>query len=77
MATISEYMSGKICEQISLALSIMDNAPTGQLKGTKSGKALLRNLGQCYMAEPRWNVALFLRTRWWNVGTLNKRGPGG
>ncbi len=35
MATISEYMSGKICEQISLALSIMDDAPKGQLKGTK------------------------------------------
>ena len=41
MATISEYMSGKICEQISLALSIMDDAPTGLLKGTEIGKALL------------------------------------
>ena len=46
MATISEYMSGKICEQISLALSIMDDAPKGQLKGTKIGKALLRNVGE-------------------------------
>ena len=50
MATISEYMSGKICEQISLALSIMDDAPKGQLKGTKIGKALLRNVGEL---EPR------------------------
>ena len=50
MATISEYMSGKICEQISLALSIMDDAPNGQLKGTKIGKALLRNVGEL---EPR------------------------
>ena len=44
MATISEYMSGKICEQISLALTIMDDAPKGQLNGTKIGKALLRNV---------------------------------
>ena len=50
MATISEYMSGKICEQISLAFSIMDDAPKGQLKGTKIGKALLRNVGEL---EPR------------------------
>ena len=50
MATISEYMSGKICEQISLALSIMDDAPTGQLNNTKTGKALLRNVGEL---EPR------------------------
>jgi hypothetical protein len=46
MATISEYMSGKICEQISLALSIMNNAPKGQLNGTKIGKVLLRNVGE-------------------------------
>jgi len=46
MATISEYMSDKICEQISLAFSIMDDAPKGQLKGTKTGKALLRNIGE-------------------------------
>lgn len=50
MATISEYMSGKICGQISLALSIMDDAPKGQLKDTKIGKALLRNVGEL---EPR------------------------
>lgn len=50
MAAISEYMSGKICEQISLALSIMDDSPKGQLKGTKIGKALLRNVGEL---EPR------------------------
>jgi len=50
MATISEYMSGKICEQISLALSIMDDAPKGQLNGTKIGEALLRNVEKL---EPR------------------------
>ncbi len=50
MATISEYMSGNICEQISLALSIMNDTPKGQLKGTKIGKALLRNVGEL---EPR------------------------
>ena len=50
MATISEYMSGKICEQISLALSIMDDAPKGQLNGTKIGEALIRNVEKL---EPR------------------------
>jgi len=50
MATISEYMSGKICEQISLALSIMNDAPKGQLNGTKIGKALQGNVGEL---EPR------------------------
>jgi len=50
MATISEYMSGKICEHISQALSIMNNAPKGQLKGTKIGNALLRNVEKL---EPR------------------------
>ena len=50
MATISEYMSGKICDQISLALSIMNDTPKDQLNGTKIGKALLRNVGEL---EPR------------------------
>ena len=50
MATISEYMSGKICEQISLALSIMDDTPRGQLNDTKIGKALLRIVEEL---EPR------------------------
>ena len=50
MTTVREYTSGKICEQIRQALSIMDAAPRGQLKGSKVGKALLRNVGAL---EPR------------------------
>ena len=60
MATISEYMSGKICEQISLALSIMNNAPKGQLNGTKIGKALLRNVGELEPCKMKVEEAIAL-----------------
>ena len=60
MSTISEYMSGKICEQISLALTIMDDAPTGQLKGTKIGKALLRNVGELAPRKMKVEEAIVL-----------------
>jgi hypothetical protein len=60
MATISQYMSGKICEQISLALSIMDDAPNGQLKDTKIGKALLRNVGELEPLKMKVEEAIVL-----------------
>ena len=50
MATIGDYISGRICEQIKQALSIMDDAPEGQIKSTKVGKALLENVAEL---EPR------------------------
>jgi len=47
-------MSDKICEQIGLAFSIMDEAPKGQLNGTEIGKALLSNVGE--LAPCKMNV---------------------
>ncbi len=43
MATINEYTTGKICEQLKLAFSLMDTAK-GSLKGTDIGETMLANV---------------------------------
>ena len=43
MATIQDYMSGKVCEQIKQAFSIFESSEDS-LNGTEVGKAMLNNV---------------------------------
>ena len=45
MATIQDYMSGKVCEQIKQAFSIFESVE-GPLNGTEVGKVMLSNVNK-------------------------------
>ncbi len=49
MATIQDYMSGKVCEQIKQAFLIF-NSVEGSLNGSEVGKAMLNNVNK---SEPQ------------------------
>jgi hypothetical protein len=49
MATIQDYMSGKVCEQIKQAFSVF-NSVEGSLNGSEVGKAMLDNVNK---SEPK------------------------
>ena len=46
MATIEEYVSGKVCEQIAKSFSIFDSAGKSSLAGTRIGDILSENVGK-------------------------------
>ena len=43
MATIQDYTSGKVCEQINIAFSIFESSK-GSLEGTRVGEAMLKTV---------------------------------
>ena len=46
MATIEDYVSGKVCEQIAKSFSIFDAAGKASLAGTRIGDILSENVGK-------------------------------
>ena len=46
MATIEDYVSGKVCEQIAKSFAIFDAAGTSSLAGTRIGNILSENVGK-------------------------------
>jgi len=46
MATIEEYVSGKVCEQIAKSFAIFDAAGKSSLAGTRIGNILSENIGK-------------------------------
>lgn len=46
MATIEDYVSGKVCEQIEKAFQIFDAAGKSSLAGTRIGEILSANVGE-------------------------------
>jgi hypothetical protein len=44
MATIEDYVSGKVCQQIAKSFSIFDAAGDSSLAGTRIGEILLENV---------------------------------
>jgi hypothetical protein len=45
MATIEDYVSGKVCTQLAKAFAIFDAAAASPLKGREIGDRLLKNVG--------------------------------
>ena len=46
MATVEEYVSGKVCEQIAKSFAIFDAAGKSSLAGTRIGDILSENVGK-------------------------------
>ena len=69
MATIKDYTSGKVCDQLKLTFSILDSSK-GSLRETRVGNAMLKNI---QLLAPRkltveQAVALINEARCWAVG---------